>query len=406
MRYKKSIVLIIMEGLGDRPSEKFCGKTPMEAAYIPNMNHLARGSICGLMHPYDYGITCGSDTSHLSILGYDPKKYYTGRGPFEAMGLGMKVEPGDIAFRANYATREGDLIIDRRAGRITKSTEDLSRAISMTVDNVIIEVKSGVEHRAALVMKGDNLSDKVSDSDPHSTGKRVLSPMELEPSGEKTAKVIGKYLAKSRQILDNHPFNSDLKGHGLPMANELLLRGAGIVPELESFKQKYNLNSAYIIGIPMIKGLAEMLGMEEIKVSGVTGSTNTNYKGKIKGIVDNVANFDFILVNIKANDVAAHDRNPELKREVMEKIDEAIEPLNQLLDTSLIIFTGDHSTSSISGEHTGDPVPIMFCSEGINKIPADGFSESKCAKTGFSLRGINVMDYALQLTERLEKYGA
>ncbi len=406
MNERKSIVLIIMDGLGDRPSGKLNGQTPMESAYMPNFNRLARRSLCGVMHPFHNGITCGSDTSHLSILGYDPEKYYTGRGPFEALGLGMKVNPGDIAFRANYGTRDENIITDRRAGRITKNTSELSSSISMKVDDIEIEVASGVEHRAALVMRGKNLSDKISDTDPHHAGKAVVDPEPLDPSGERTSMLLKKYLVKSREILNDHPFNLDLRSRNLPEANELLLRGAGVVPELENFGVKYNLNPAYIIGIPMIKGLAEMVGMKEIKVKGVTGSTDTNYNGKVRSIIENLHKYNFILVNIKATDVAAHDRDPLLKRHVMERIDEAIEPLSEIMDKTLVIFTGDHTTSSISGEHTGDPVPIMFASDSILVNPAEKFSEHACMKTGFSIRGLDVMNYAMQITERQEKYGA
>lgn len=406
MSKKKAIVLIIMDGLGDRPSSKFNGKTPMESAYMPNMNKMARNSISGLMHPFREGVVCGSDTSHLSILGYDPEKYYTGRGPFEALGLGMKVEPGDIAFRANYATREGKTITDRRAGRIEKSTSQLSRGISFKVDDVEIQVASGVEHRAALLMKGSGLSDKVKDTDPHEAGKPYNDPDFVHEEGRKTSYILKNYMERARIILDSHPFNEELKKNGKLQANELLLRGAGIAPRLENFGKKYGLKAGYIIGIPMIKGLAEMIGMERINVEGMTGSVNTNYRGKIKAIVDGIEKYEFILVNIKATDVAAHDRDPVLKREVMERIDEAMEPLSALKDRALLVFTGDHSTSSVSGEHTGDPVPIMFYTDDINKRESESFNERSCGKTGFSLRGQNVMDYALQISERLEKYGA
>ncbi len=406
MSKRKSVVLIIMDGLGDRPSAKLHYKTPMESAYMPNLNRMARNSICGLMHPFREGVVCGSDTSHLSILGYDPEKYYTGRGPFEALGLGMKVEPGDIAFRANYATRDGKIITDRRAGRIDKSTEQLSKDISFKIDDVTIQVASGVEHRAALLMKGQGLSDKVRDTDPHEVGREYNEPEIIEEEGRKTSYILKNYMKRMRSILDSHPFNLDLISKGKLPANELLIRGAGSAPKLEPFEKKYGMKAGYVIGIPMIKGLAEMIGMEKIAVDGITGSTNTNYMGKIKAVAKGVDNYEFILVNIKATDVAAHDKNPLLKKEVMERIDEAMEPLLGLKDRALFILTGDHSTSSVNGEHTGDPVPIMFYGDGLNKRESEAFNEKSCSKTGFSLRGLNVMDYALQLTDRLEKYGA
>ncbi len=403
---KKSIILIIMDGLGDRPSEKFRGRTPLEASYTPNMNRMARNGISGLMYSVDQGMVCGSDTSHLSILGYDPRKVYTGRGPFEAMGLGMEVKPGDIAFRANYGTRKDHKVIDRRAGRIEDSTEELSNALSMEIEDVKITVKSGVEHRAALVMHGPGLSEKITDSDPHQAGEEIRRVEPLEKEADKTARILNEYLERSRKILDGAPLNKKRVNEGKLPANELLLRGAGQAPVIPSFEEKYGMKGAYIIGIPMIKGLAEMIDLKRIEVPEITGGKNTNYTGKLRAARENSSKFDFILMNIKAPDATAHDRSPEEKKWVMERIDEAMGNLLGIEDDALVILTGDHSTSSTTGEHTGDPVPLILYTSGIRKIPSERFSEGACARTGFTIKSGDLMNYALQITDRLEKYGA
>ncbi len=403
---KKSIVLIVMDGLGDRPSKSLNNRTPLESAYTPNMNHMARNGISGLLYPVHPGIVCGSDTSHLSLLGYNPEEVYTGRGPFEAMGLGMRVNQGDVAFRANFATREGEIIKDRRAGRIEQSTEELSEAISMDIEDIQIRVSSGVEHRAALVMHGPGLSGDVSDSDPHEINKKVRKVDPRNDKAEKTARVINEFLERSRKILDEHPLNLSRIRNGKMPANEILLRGAGQAPFLTSFQEKYGMKGAYIIGIPMIKGLAEMVGLAKIDVPGITGGKNTNYMEKLRYARDNSEKYDFILMNIKAPDAAAHDMNPEEKRQVIEKTDEAMGQILGIEDSSLIILTGDHSTSSTTGEHTGDPVPVTFYTGGIRRIGANAFNEKSCSKTGFSLESGSLMNFAMQLTDRLEKYGA
>ena len=403
---KKTIVFIIMDGLGDRPSAKLKERTPLEAAYTPNMDYMARNGIAGMIYPVRQGLVCGSDTSHLSLLGYDPLKVYTGRGPFEAMGLGMDVMAGDIAFRANYATRKDRTIVDRRAGRIDEPTEPLSKAISIEIDGVKIEVSSGVEHRAALVMHGPGLSPEVSDTDPHVNGKEAHHSMPENETATRTSIILEKYLERSRSILDEHPMNRKRVADGKMPANEILLRGAGKAPELEQFQQKYSMNGSYIIGIPMIRGLAKMIGMKEIPVKGMTGSHNTNYNGKLIAASENIGRSDFILMNIKAPDAAAHDRDPIKKMEAMERIDSAIENIFGREDESLIILTGDHSTSSMSGEHTGDPVPVVFYSAGVRKQGATGFNEKDCARTGFVMESGNAMNYSMQLVDRLEKYGA
>jgi 2,3-bisphosphoglycerate-independent phosphoglycerate mutase len=403
---KKSIILIVMDGLGDRPAEVLRGRTPLESAYTPNMNHMARHGISGLLYPVDYGIVCGSDTSHLSLLGYKPEEVYTGRGPFEAMGLGMEVHSGDVAFRANYATREGEIITDRRAGRIEEKTDELSNSLSMKIDDIQINVRSGVEHRAALVMHGPGLSGEISDSDPHEVVRPVRAIHAMNEKSEKTARIINEFLERSRKILDSSPMNIRRKSEGKPPANELLLRGAGQAPFLPAFGEKYGMKGAYIIGIPMIRGIAEMIGLEKIDVPGITGGKNTNYVGKLKSARENSAKYEFILMNIKAPDAAAHDMDPAGKVEVMERIDEAMENLIGIEDRALVIITGDHSTSSTTGEHTGDPVPVTFYTGSSRSIGAGGFNERECSRTGFSLKSGSLMTYALQITDRLEKYGA
>ena len=403
----KKIMLIIMDGLGDRPNDNLGGKTPLEAAYIPNMNRITSNGIGGMMFSVDQGVVCGSDTSHLSILGYDPVKYYTGRGPFEAMGLGIEVRKSDVSFRANFATRdENNIIIDRRAGRLDEDATELCKALSVEIDGIEFIVKNGVEHRAALVMRGNGLSDKISDSDPHSVGKAPNSIFPTSPEGKLTADVLNKYLARSREILKNHPFNMQRISAGKLPANEILLRGAGITPKIDPFLDVYEMPGAYAVGIPMIKGLANLVGLEEIKVQGITGSTDTNYKGKIKAAIEGLLKKDFVLVNIKAPDVAAHDKNPILKRNVIEMIDEAMEPLVDILEETVIVMTGDHSTSSESGEHTGDPVPIAISSYGIRTNGCARFDEKNCGISSFRIYSRNVMQYAMQLADRAEKYGA
>ncbi len=176
------ILLVIGDGMADRPADELGGKTPLQYAKMEFVNSVVKDSMVGLMDPIAPGIRPGSDTSHLSILGYDPFEVYTGRGPFEAAGLGMELKPGDIAFRCNFATVDEKLIVkDRRAGRIKEGTEELIREINgMEIDGVKFFVKPGVEHRAALVMRGENLSPYVSDADPHKIGEKVI--IKIDPS--------------------------------------------------------------------------------------------------------------------------------------------------------------------------------------------------------------------------------
>ncbi len=403
----KNILLVILDGLGDRPNKEFNNMTSLQASFRPNMNHLVSEGLGGILFPITPGIRAGSDTSHLSILGYNPVEVYTGRGPFEAMGLGMDVKPGDIAFRANFATiDENGIVTDRRAGRINSGTDKLASALRMNIDGVDFFVKEGVEHRAALVIRGDNLSDRVTDTDPHDLGRKPEIVKALDNEAAFSASVLNKFLAEAQTILGDHDVNLERIKNGLPPANVLLLRGPGKAPNLQPFHEKYNMKAAAISGIPMISGIAKLAGMDLLKVVGATGSLDSNFKNKFKAASKALKIYDFVLMNIKATDVAGHDGKPREKKKAIESIDAALSDLDFKPEEAVICITGDHSTPCSVKDHSGDPVPILFNTSGILGNHVRFFDEVSCLKTGFNLKGLDVMPYLLQLSDRAEKYGA
>ena len=396
-----------MDGLGDRPNHVLHGKTALQAAYRPNLNHLASLGLNGVLHPIGPGIRSGSDTSHLSLLGYNPKEVYTGRGPFEALGLGLNVLPGDIAFRANFGTSDSDgTILDRRADRISQGTDRLASSLNMEIDGYSFMVREGVEHRAALVIHGPGLSSAVTDSDPHEVGKKVEIVEGRDEAGIRTADLVNRFLEKAGNILRDHPVNAERIRNGLKPANVLLLRGAGKAPDLLPFREKYGMKGACIAGIPMITGLCNMLGMDIIKVKGATGRTDTNYEGKIDALVNVLKTHDFVILNFKGTDVAGHDGDPVLKKSVIERVDMAIAPLKNLLEDTAIAITGDHSTPCDLKDHSGDHVPIVFVTSGILSDGVRRFDEISCMKGALEINSISVMDYLLQISNRSDKYGA
>lgn len=403
----KKIVLIVLDGLGDRPNKILHGRTALQAAYRPNLNHLASLGINGVMHPIKPGIRSGSDTSHLSLLGYDPEEVYTGRGPFEALGLGLEVLPGDIAFRANFGTVDsGGIVLDRRADRISQGTDLLASSLNMNIDGYIFRVKEGVEHRAALVIHGPGLSSAVTDSDPHEVGKKVETVKGVDEAGKRTAELVNRFLEKARNILRNHPVNTERIKNGLKPANEVLLRGAGKAPDLIPFEKKYGMKGACIAGIPMITGLCNMLGMDIIKVKGATGRTDTNYEGKVSALINALKTHDFVILNFKGTDVAGHDGDPILKKSVIERVDRAIAPLKNQLENTAIAITGDHSTPCEMKDHSGDHLPILFVTSGNLRDRVNRFDEISCMEGGLEINSTNVMDYLLQISDRSDKYGA
>lgn len=403
----KKILLIVLDGLGDRPNEMFNGRTALQAAYRPNLNNLAAKGMTGLVHPVSHGIVAGSDTSHLSLLGYDPEKVYTGRGPFEAMGLGIRTLGGDIAFRANFATLDSDGVVkDRRAGRNSTGTDQLARELNIKIDDVEFIVKEGVEHRAALVMRGPNLSPEVSDSDPHVTGKKPHRIEALSEKATRTSEILNVYLEKSQEILRKSTANGRRKEEGLPEANTLLLRGAGLVPALEPFSEKYGMKGACVAGIPLISGIGSLVGLDHKPYGKGTGTLDSDFTGKTALAVSLLDEYDFVLMNIKAPDIAGHDRNPLEKMKAIERIDKAFSVLGEVLENTVIAITGDHSTPCSLGEHSGDPLPILFSTCGIRADEVTTFDEVACASGTFKIRSKDVMQYLLSLSDRLEKYGA
>ncbi len=404
----RKAILIILDGLGDRANRELGFKTPLQFAETPHMDKIARMSMVGLMDPIAPGVRAGSDTSHLNLLGYNPYEVYTGRGPFEAAGLDMEVKPGDVAFRCNFATVDENLVVlDRRAGRIKEGTKELAEAVNgMMIEDVQIFVKEGVEHRAALVLRGPGLSPHVSDVDPHDKGKRIHEAKALKPEGEKTARVLNEFVKRAHEILKEHPINKEREKNGLSPANILLPRGAGMAPHLESFEKKYGMRAACVVGTPLIRGICKLAGIQPIDFPGATGSYDTDMFGKVEEAVKALKTYDFVLVNIKAPDIAGHDMLPRKKVEVVERIDEAMGHLLEILpEDVVVVITADHSTPCTVGDHSGDAVPIILYAPDT-RAEGTKFNEVDCARGSLRIKGSDLMQLILNITNRAEKFGA
>ncbi len=405
---KRKAILVILDGLGDRASEELDYKTPLQYARTPNLDRIAKQSIVGLMDSIAPGIRAGSDTSHLNILGYDPYEVYTGRGPFEAAGLDMDLEPGDIAFRCNFATVDDNLVVvDRRAGRIKEGTDKLLEEINgMKIEDVTVFVKPGVEHRAALVLRGPGLSPAVSDVDPHDVGVRIHEARPLKPEAEKTARILNEFVRRAHAILKEHPVNKEREKRGEKPANILLPRGAGVVPHLEKFEEKHDMRAACIVGTPLIRGICKLAGVTSIDVPGATGGYDTDMMAKMRAVLENLEKYDFILVNIKAPDLAGHDMQPRKKVEVIERIDEAVGYLfDNLPEDAVLVVTADHSTPCSVGDHSGDPVPIMIHARDARR-EGEEFNEISVLRGSLRIRGSDLMNIIKNITNRAEKFGA
>jgi len=409
-------LLIVMDGAGDRALKELGGKTPLEVARKPNMDGLAARGITGLMYAIAPGIRPGSDTAHLAIFGYDPYATYSGRGAFEALGAGLELGEGDVAFRTNFATVNEDwVVVDRRAGRYIEGAEELEKALNeIRIEShpeVEIVFKHTVEHRGVLILRGTSLSNKVSDVDPHKLGVRVpkAEPLDNDPSSKVTAEVLNEFTKKSYEVLSKHPLNKERERKGLPPANIVLARGAGKLPKVPSLREKYGLKAATIAGITLIKGVSRALGMEVLEVKGATGGLNTDVNAKFSKALEALnSGYDLVFLHIKGTDAASHDGNVRAKVSMIERIDRALGGFLSKVDLSdlLITITSDHATPITVRDHTGDAVPILMAWDELVSDEVSSFSERACMRGGLHvIRGTDLMNLIANFLGKLEKFG-
>ena len=261
---QKKILIIVMDGLGDRVCPGLRGMTPLQYMRTPNLDWFVAHGQGGLCDPISPGIRPGSDTAHLSILGYDVNEVYTGRGPFEALGVGMDIQPGDVALRCNFATVDDSLeIVDRRAGRIREpETTELVEALDgIEFEGIECYVKESTEHRAVLLLRGDDLDPRITDPDPGGdTHLRMAEPLVEE--AQLTADVVNLFMEECHQRLRNHPTNRKRVAAGLPPANILVPRGAGSFPHIDPFPEVHGISATCVAGVGMIKGICKACGLD------------------------------------------------------------------------------------------------------------------------------------------------
>lgn len=409
----KKVVLIILDGLGDRPHPYLNNLTPLQAAEIPNLDLMASKGLLGMQYPIAPGVPPGSDTGHLSLFGYDLEKEYPGRGIFEAMGEGINLS-GGIAFRANFATvsEENDLLIvrDRRAGSITGEdaealASDISK-ITLLEGEVEAEFIHTLEYRGFLLLKGEGLSGWVTDVDPHEVGYPVLEPRPIRKEARKTAEALKEFLIKAHKILKSHEVNLRREEEGKPPANFILPRGASEQMELERFSDRWGFKPAAVAAGPMYKGIARALGFEVYHPAGATGLPDSDFSSKVSKALDLLSEYDFIYVHMKGTDVASHRKDPHLKVKVLERVDDALGQLTDPPEDLLIVITGDHATPCSLGKHSGDPVPILFFGRGLPKDDSSNFHELDAMVGGAGwFLGKDLMRLVLNYSDRSLEYG-
>lgn len=404
-------LFIIIDGVSDRPNPELDGKTPMQYAETPNLDKLAALSITGLHDPIAPGVVPGSDTAHLALFGVDPLVAYTGRGPFEAAGIGMDVKAGDVAFRANFATvDENRIIVSRRAGRIKEGTHELVSLLEgQTIEGVKVLIGKGTEHRCAVVLRGKGISADVTMNDPKVDGKPIkqFKPTADSDEARLTASVLTKFVEFAERILPGSKTNADRLQKGKLAANTMLVRGAGVSPHLPDFSTTHGLNAVCVAGGGLYKGVARMVGMDILEVPGATGGLDTDLDAKVNAATRALEKYNFVFLHVKATDNLGHDGNAVGKAEFLAKVDKAFAPLISLPDDTVILVTGDHSTPCPFKDHSADPVPIMLRGKQQRLDDVIKFDEYSVVRGGLGrILGIHIMPILINEMRLGKKFGA
>jgi 2,3-bisphosphoglycerate-independent phosphoglycerate mutase len=407
MKKIRKALMLIIDGMGGRPLEEFGGLTTLEAAYTPCLDALALGGITGLMDPLSPGIRVGTDVGHLALFGYNPLKVYWGRGPIEAIGVGIKLESGDVALRCNFATVDGNfVVVDRRAGRI-RHTRALAAALDkMSLDNdVAVTFKPATEHRAVLVLSGERLSAEITNSDPgpSNEGEPLQEVRAKQPNqrlAEKTARLVNQFVRNSHEILRDHEDNRARAKKGLLPANIVITRGAGMAVKMRSLTERFDIKGCCVTGESTVVGIAAMAGFSVLTNDKLTANIDTDLDEKARLTIEGLKQADFVVTHIKGADLMAHDNRPRQKLEFIEQIDGMLQNIIDKLDNShdtFIAVTADHSTPCAIREHSADPVPVLIHGEGVLVDDVGSFGERACARGG--LCRIRANDFLLSILD-------
>lgn len=394
-------VLILGDGMADEAIESLSGGTPLSEAHTPTMDALARVSEIGLVHTIPDGMKPGSDTANLSVLGYNPRQYYTGRSPLEALSIGVPMEDTDVALRCNIVTLseeepyEEKKILDHSSDEI--STEDaavLLEAVKSGLEKEPYHFYVGTSYRHCLIWKNGSVT-------------------ELTPPHDVLGQVIGQYLPqdeallemqkKSYEILSKHPLNLERKAKGLNPANSLWFWGAGTKPILSSFEDKYHKKAVMISAVDLLKGIAVGASMHNCIVEGANGGLYTNYEGKAQAAVDALIKdgYDMAYIHVEAPDEMGHQGSIEKKIKAIEFLDErVIRYVKERMDASgedyRMLVMPDHPTPICVRTHTAAPVPYLLYDSTDLKDKTWNYNEREAKESGnYIAEGHKMMEYFL-----------
>lgn len=402
-------LVVLCDGMADYPVEALGGKTPLEAANTPNMDKFAKDGYVGLVKTVSDDMKPGSDVANLSVLGYDPHKYYTGRSPLEAGSIGIDMKNTDVSLRCNLVTLtdeaayEDKTIVDYCAGDI--STEDakvLVDYLAQNLDNEEFKLYSGVSYRHCLIWNNGTLEVGTL-TPPHDiTGKPIKEYIPAHPNATK----LYELMKKSYDLLKDHPLNKERVAKGLRPANSMWLWGEGVKAQLDPFKEKYGLKASMISAVDLLKGIGKFSDMNVVNVEGATGYIDTNFAGKAKAAIEEFKNGqDFVYIHVEAPDECGHRNETENKKKSIEIIDEVIlgpvtDELRKMGDFKVLV-TPDHATPLALMTHTNDPIPFIIY-DSTKKIDGPStFNENTAKETGnFIEIGYTIMNKFINGTDK------
>lgn len=390
-------VIIIPDGAADEPLEQFGNKTVLEAAHTPGMDKISSLGRQGLARTVPAGMEAGSDVAQMSLLGYDPKRYYTGRAPIEAAARNIKLSLEDWVFRCNLITIADGEMADHSAGHIsTAEAGKLIKELDEQLGNDHIKFYTGVSYRHLLVCK--KLDFDVQTYPPHDHIGTAID--KILPRG-KGADMLVDLMARSQQLFTGHDINKVRKDLGENQVSSIWLWGQGKRAQMEHFEKRFGLKGVTITAVDLVRGLSKLIGFDLVDVPGATGFIDTNYQGKASAAIEALREYDIVFIHIEAPDEASHSGNAEMKKKAVEQIDKYIvgpvfEALQDYESWRMLVMP-DHPTPVGTCAHSNKPVPFAMAGDNISGVLHTAFSEANAAKSGFRIdNGFELMEYFLK----------
>lgn len=401
-------IIVLGDGMADEPLANYGDKTPLQMANTPAIDQLAKLGTCGQLVTVPENMHPGSEIANLSVLGYDVAQVFEGRGTLEAASIGVVLEPGDLALRCNLICVEGEQIKNHSAGHISnEEAHELIDYLNEQLGSEEIVFHKGVSYRNLLVVKGG--SKQLDCTPPHDVPGQAFAQHLVKATADEaqnTAEQLNALIARSMELLANHPVNQKRKAAGKDMANSIWPWSPGYKPQMPTLKELFGIEkSAVISAVDLIQGIGVYAGMDVIKVEGATGLYDTNYEGKAEATIQALKDHDLVYLHIEASDEAGHEGDVELKTRTIEYLDQRvvrylIEETAKMDEPVTIVVLPDHPTPCATTVHTKDPVPFLIYKPGVDGDQVEAYDEFTVRKGSYGLlRGAEFMRALLQQNE-------